>query len=218
MKKVAVILSGAGVYDGAELQESVITLLSLERAGILFECFAPNKAQHHVVNHLTGEENIQDTRNVLVEASRINRGDVKDLVTCDSQKFDGVVVVGGFGVAKNLSDFAINGDACVVDKGALAVLTLFAALKKPALYMCIAPALLPLIYGQGVELTIGDDIDTATVIESMGGVHVRCNVEGVVIDDHHNVISTPAYMLAQSISQTAIGIENAVVHLAKLMR
>lgn len=62
-KKVAVILSGCGVYDGAEIHESVITLLRLSQRGAEAQCFAPNIAQHHVVNHLTGEE-MPESRNV----------------------------------------------------------------------------------------------------------------------------------------------------------
>ncbi|MCG7532515.1 isoprenoid biosynthesis glyoxalase ElbB [Psychrobium sp. MM17-31] len=218
MKKVAVILSGSGVYDGAELQESILTLLSLDRAGVSIECFAPNKAQHHVINHLTGEEDTSATRNVLEEAARINRGDVKDLTTCVAKDFDGLVVVGGFGVAKNLSNFAFEGTACQVDETALAVFKDFATLSRPSLYMCIAPALLPAVYGEGVELTIGNDPDTIQAIEAMGGKHIERTVEEIAVDESRNVISTPAYMLAQSISQAASGIENGVAQLVKMMK
>lgn len=217
MKKVAVILSGAGVYDGAELQESILTILSLDRAGVSIECFAPNKMQHHVVNHLTGEEDVTSSRNVLEEAARINRGDVKDLATCIAAEFDGLVVVGGFGVAKNLSNFAFEGTSCQVDEKVLSVFKDFAQLPRPALYMCIAPALLPAVYGEGVELTVGNDPDTIAAIETMGGKHTVRTVEEIAVDELHKVISTPAYMLAQSISQAAIGIDKGVVQLVKMM-
>ncbi|EMV9186173.1 isoprenoid biosynthesis glyoxalase ElbB, partial [Escherichia coli] len=104
-KKVAVILSGCGVYDGAEIHESVITLLRLSQRGAQVQCFAPDIAQHHVVNHLTGEE-MAESRNVLVESARIARGDVKDVRDAKVEDFDALVVPGGFGAAKNLSDFA----------------------------------------------------------------------------------------------------------------
>ncbi|WP_435274930.1 isoprenoid biosynthesis glyoxalase ElbB [Psychrobium sp. nBUS_13] len=217
MKKVAVILSGSGVYDGAELQEAIVTLLSLERAGINAVCFAPNIEQHHVINHLTGEEDSTASRNVLVEAARINRGDVQDLANCVVEEFDGVVVVGGFGVAKNLSDFAFNGAQSTVDSTTLFALKEFSKLSRPALYMCIAPALLPCVYGKGVELTIGNDPATIEAIEAMGAIHIECDVEGIVVDETRQVISTPAYMLAQSISQAATGIENGVAQLVKMM-
>ena len=217
MKKVAVILSGSGVYDGAELQEAIVTLLSLDRAGLKAVCFAPNIEQHHVINHLTGEEDLTASRNVLEEAARINRGDVQDLSSCVASNFDGIVVVGGFGVAKNLSDFAFNGAQSSVDSTTLSILKEFGQLSRPALYMCIAPALLPLVYGKGIELTIGNDPTTVEAIEAMGGIHIERDVEGIVVDEARQVISTPAYMLAQSISQAATGIENGVTQLVKMM-
>lgn len=217
MKKVAVILSGSGVYDGAELQEAIVTLLSLDRAGLQAVCFAPNIEQHHVINHLTGEEDLTASRNVLEEAARINRGDVQDLSSCVASNFDGIVVVGGFGVAKNLSDFAFNGAQSSVDSTTLSILKEFGQLSRPALYMCIAPALLPLVYGKGIELTIGNDPTTVEAIEAMGGIHIERDVEGIVVDEARQVISTPAYMLAQSISQAATGIENGVTQLVKMM-
>ena len=76
MKKVAVILSGCGVFDGAEIHESVLTLLAIERAGANYQCFAPNIDQFHVVNHLTGEE-MPEVRNMMVESARIARGNVR---------------------------------------------------------------------------------------------------------------------------------------------
>ena len=119
-KKVAVILSGCGVYDGAEIHESVLTLLRLDQRGAQVQCFAPNIAQHHVVNHLTGEE-MSETRNVLVESARIARGEVKDLREADVNDFDALIVPGGFGSAKNLSDFAQQGQACQVNPQLLAL-------------------------------------------------------------------------------------------------
>ncbi|HCF0543424.1 TPA: isoprenoid biosynthesis glyoxalase ElbB [Pseudomonas aeruginosa] len=124
-KKVAVILSGCGVYDGAEIHESVITLLRLSQRGAEAQCFAPNIAQHHVVNHLTGEE-MPESRNVLVESARIARGEVKDLREARAEDYDALIVPGGFGAAKNLSDFAINGAQCQVQPDVLALAKAFA--------------------------------------------------------------------------------------------
>lgn len=130
-KKVAVILSGCGVYDGAEIHESVITLLRLSQRGAQVQCFAPDIAQHHVVNHLTGEE-MAESRNVLVESARIARGDVKDVRDAKVEDFDALVVPGGFGAAKNLSDFAFKGDQCEVQPDVLALAKAFAAAKALA--------------------------------------------------------------------------------------
>ena len=108
MKKVAVILAGCGVYDGAEINESVLTLLHIAKAGASYECFAPDIEQMHTINHLTGEE-MAPNRNVLVEAARIARGEIKALTELNVNEFDALIVPGGFGAAKNLSDFAVKG-------------------------------------------------------------------------------------------------------------
>lgn len=112
-KKVAVILSGCGVYDGAEIHESVITLLRLDQRGAQVQCFAPNVPQLHVVDHYSGDE-MDQQRNVLVEAARIARGNIKDVRELHVGEFDALIMPGGFGVAKNLSDFAISGVHCQV--------------------------------------------------------------------------------------------------------
>ncbi|EPN20295.1 isoprenoid biosynthesis protein with amidotransferase-like domain, partial [Pseudomonas syringae pv. actinidiae ICMP 19070] len=106
-KKVAVILSGCGVYDGAEIHESVLTLLRLDQRGAQVQCFAPDIAQHHVINHLTGEE-MPESRNVLIESARIARGEVKDIREANADDFDALIIPGGFGSAKNLSDLALQ--------------------------------------------------------------------------------------------------------------
>lgn len=210
-KKVAVILSGCGVYDGAEIHESVITLLRLSQRGAQVQCFAPDIAQHHVVNHLTGEE-MAESRNVLVESARIARGDVKDVRDAKVEDFDALVVPGGFGAAKNLSDFAFKGDQCEVQPDVLALAKAFAAAKKPVGLFCIAPAIAARIYGAGVECTIG----TAQALTRMGAKHVDCAVEDIVEDKDHKLVTTPAYMLAQSIAEAASGINKAVDRVLEL--
>ena len=72
MKKIAVVLSGSGVYDGSEIHEAVLSLLAIEKHGAQWHCFAPNINQHHVINHITGAE-MDTTRNVLIESARIAR-------------------------------------------------------------------------------------------------------------------------------------------------
>ena len=139
-KKVAVILSGCGVYDGAEIHESVITLLRLDQRGAIVQCFAPNVAQLHVINHLTGEE-MPESRNVLVESARIARGEIKDIREARAEDFDALIVPGGFGSAKNLSSFASEGSACSVQADVLAVAEAFAEAGKPVGLMCITPAI-----------------------------------------------------------------------------
>ena len=139
-KKIAVILSGCGVYDGAEIHESVITLLRLDQRGAQVQCFAPDIAQHHVINHLTGEE-MPESRNVLVESARIARGEVKDIREANAEDFDALIVPGGFGAAKNLSTFAVEGAGCSINPQVLALAEAFAEAGKPVGLICISPAL-----------------------------------------------------------------------------
>ncbi|WP_191830554.1 isoprenoid biosynthesis glyoxalase ElbB [Pseudomonas fluorescens] len=214
-KKVAVILSGCGVFDGAEIHESVITLLRLDQRGAEVQCFAPNIAQMHVLNHLTGEE-MPESRNVLVESARIARGNIKDLRESDAKDFDALIVPGGFGAAKNLSNFAVEGPGCSVHPDVLALAEAFAEAGKPVGLICISPALAAKIYGPGVVCTIGNDADTSAAIVKMGGTHEECDVHDIVEDTQRKLVSTPAYMLAQSISEAAGGIYKLVDRVLEL--
>lgn len=214
-KKVAVILSGCGVYDGAEIHESVIALLRLDQRGAQVQCFAPNIAQLHVINHLTGEE-MPESRNVLVESARIARGNVKDLREARVEDFDALIVPGGFGSAKNLSNFAVEGAACTVQPEVLALTEAFAEAGKPVGLICISPALAAKIYGPGVVCTIGTDLDTAAAVTKMGGTHEECAVTDIVEDTARRLVSTPAYMLAQNISEAASGINKLVDRVLEL--
>ncbi|MCP2075149.1 UNVERIFIED_ORG: enhancing lycopene biosynthesis protein 2 [Pseudomonas lini] len=214
-KKIAVILSGCGVYDGAEIHESVITLLRLDQRGAQVQCFAPNIAQLHVINHLSGEE-MPESRNVLVESARIARGNVKDLREARAEDFDALIVPGGFGSAKNLSNFAVEGPGCSVQPEVLALAEAFAEAGKPVGLICISPALAAKIYGPGVVCTIGNDADTAAAVVKMGGTHEECTVTDIVEDTARKLVSTPAYMLAQNISEAASGINKLVDRVLEL--
>ena len=208
-KKVAMILSGCGVFDGAEINETVLTALSLDQLGAQVEYFAPDINQHHVLNHLTGEE-MPEQRNVLVESARITRGKSRDIRELKAADFDAVILPGGFGVAKNLSDFAFKGADCRVQEDILQAILQFKEVKKPVGLICISPALSAKIFGEGVRCTIGDDADTAAAITQMGGMHQDCAVGGIVVDEKNRLVTTPAYMLAQSISEAAKGIHKLV--------
>lgn len=214
-KKVAVILSGCGVYDGAEIYESVITLLRLDQRGAQVQCFAPDIAQLHVINHLTGEE-MPESRNVLVESARIARGEVKDIREANAEDFDALIVPGGFGSAKNLSNFAVEGTGCTVQPDVLALSEAFAEAGKPVGLICISPALAAKIYGPGVICTIGNDADTAAALNKMGATHKDCAVSEIVEDKARKLVTTPAYMLAQSISEAASGINKLVDRVLEL--
>jgi enhancing lycopene biosynthesis protein 2 len=210
-KKVGVILSGCGVYDGAEIHETVVTLLALDRHGAEAVICAPNVPQMHVVNHLTGEVAEGETRNVLVESARIARGAIRDVAAVSADELDALILPGGFGAAKNLCDFAVKGADCSVDPGVAALVRAVHAQGKPVAAVCIAPALIAKVLGEeNPALTIGNDADTAGALEAMGATHVTCPVEEFVVDRERKLVSSPAYMLAQSISEAAEGIEKTV--------
>lgn len=208
-KKVAVILSGCGVFDGAEIHESVLTALRLDQQGAQVSFFAPDIQQGHVINHITGEE-MPEQRNVLIESGRITRGKTHNINTLTAADFDALILPGGFGVAKNLSNFAAKGAECEIEPNTLKAILQFKQAKKPIGLMCISPALSAKIFGEGVTCTIGTDSGTAGAIESMGGTHQECSVDNIVVDEGNRLVTTPAYMLAESISQAASGI-NALV-------
>lgn len=202
MKKVGVVLSGSGVYDGTEIHEAVLTLLALDRAGAQAVCFAPDKPQRHVINHLSGEE-AAESRNVLIESARIARGAVQPLALAEAAQLDALIVPGGFGAAKNLSNFAEAGAECWVDEDLARLTREMHKANKPIGLMCIAPALLPKLLDQQARLTIGNDPDLGEVIDAMGGEPVICPVDDIVVDREHKIVTTPAYMLAPSIAQAA---------------
>lgn len=210
MTRIAVVLSGCGVYDGAEIHESVLTLLRLSQKGVSYQCLAPDIEQMHVVNHLTGEVSDGESRNVLVEAARIARGEVLDLADAKVADYDALIVPGGFGAAKNLCDFAVSGAEMTVQPDFLRFAQAMREAGKPIGLMCIAPAMAARIFGDGVACTIGSDADTAAAIEAMGGKHISCPVEEAVIDRERKLVTTPAYMLAGNVAEAATGINRLV--------
>jgi enhancing lycopene biosynthesis protein 2 len=216
-KKVGVILSGCGVYDGAEIHESVVTLLAIDRSGAEAVICAPNIPQMHVVNHLTGEVDESAARNVLEESARIARGAIKDVKDVSADDLDALILPGGFGAAKNLCDFAVKGAECVVNPEVARLVRAVHEQGKPLAAVCIAPALLAKVLGgEGPELTIGTDTGTADALEAMGAAHVQCPVTEFVVDRERKLITSPAYMLAQNISEAAEGIEGTVKALLEM--
>lgn len=208
MKKFAVVLAGCGVYDGAEIHEATLSMYAIKKQGAEYTLFAPDADQHHVINHLTGEQ-MNEKRNVLVESARIARGKISPLSEFQPQDFDAILFPGGFGVAKNLCTFAFEGPDCKVNPEVEKAITGMHKASKPIGALCISPVLLAKILGN-VELAIGKDKDTAGAIEKMGGVHKNTDHGQVVIDVKHNLFTTPCYMLDASIVDIADGAENIV--------
>jgi len=219
MKKVGVLLSGCGVNDGSEIHETVITMLALDRAGVEMILMAPNIDQMHVVNHYTGQE-MDEFRNVLVESSRIARGGIKDMAEVTGHDIDALIIPGGFGVVKNLCDYAMAGADCSINPDVYRLVTEVHLLQKPIGAICIAPAMMAKIMGEldeSAEMTIGSDKTTAGDIKAMGSVHVACPVTEMIIDKEKKIITTPAYMEAKSIKEAAEGIEKLVAEVLAMV-
>jgi enhancing lycopene biosynthesis protein 2 len=197
MKKFAIILSGCGVYDGAEIHETVATMIALRKNGAVYQCFAPNRLQHHVINHLTGAE-VGEERNILAESARLARGKIKEIAEYDPKEFDGLIFPGGFGVAKNLCNYAFKGADCEVFPDVIKAVQDTVHAKKLIGAECITPAMMAAIL-HGATVTIGNDETTAEAIRQMGGHHVETNHDGVVYDPKYNLYTTSCYMLGTDI-------------------
>lgn len=215
-KKVGVLLSGCGVFDGSEIHEAVLTLLFLDQAGANIVCMAPKTKQMHVIDH-TNQSAADEQRNILVESARIARGDIVDLATVSAEQLDALIIPGGFGAAKNLSDFAVKGPDAKVQPQVQRLLDEMLAARKPIGALCIAPATVAKALGSHhPEVTIGTDVGTAAAIETMGAKHVSCKVDEIHVDKAHKIVTTPAYMLGPSIRHVAVGIEKLVKKVIEL--
>lgn len=217
MKKIGVVLSGCGVYDGSEIHEAVLALLAIDRQGCEAVCMAPN-IDVPVVNHLTRQET-GDKRNVLVESARIARGNIRDIKGVTAADLDAIVFPGGFGAAKNLCDFAVKGAAASVNPEIARLLKEMATAKKPIGAVCIAPTVVAAVLGREYSptLTIGNDPGTAAEIGKTGAAHQECPVTEFVVDRKNKLVTSPAYMLANRISEAAEGIEKCVREVVKLI-
>jgi enhancing lycopene biosynthesis protein 2 len=222
MPKVAVILSGCGSRDGAEVQESVLTLLELDKAGAEVQCFAPDIQQEHVVSHLDGKVSTYRERNVLEEAARIARGDIVPLADAKVADFDAVILPGGQGVIKNLSNFAYEGPNCAVDGEVERFVLGMHKAGKPIGGACLAALLVAKILGDAgekVTVTIGREKETAQSVRECGAAHSDCNPDAITVDAVGKIVTTPAYMYdATTISRVDAGIAKMVAAVLAMTR
>ena len=217
MKKIGVVLSGCGVYDGSEIHEAVFTLLAIDRQGYEAVCMAPN-SDLSVINHLTRQET-GEKRSVLVESARIARGNIRDIKEVTAAELDAIIFPGGFGAAKNLCDFAAKGAAASVNPDVARLLKEMATAKKPIGAVCIAPAFIAAVLGKEYSptVTIGNDAGTAAEIDKTGAKHQVCPVTELVVDRKNKLVTSPAYMLAERITEVAEGIDKCVREVVKLI-
>merc|ERR1712113_23179 len=207
-KRVAVVLAGCGVFDGSEITEAISSLIHLTAAGCAVDCYAPDQAQHHAVDHTTGKE--MDNRNVLVEAARIARGKIPPLGKLAPSQYDALIIPGGFGTAKNLCNHATvaQGDAAkmVVDPDLTKAIQAFSAAKKPAGFCCIAPVIAA--YVLKCKVTVGQAEGdkwpyggTVGAIQAYGGTHEAKGPTEACVDQDKKVVTTPAYMYEGTTSE-----------------
>ncbi|HUW93604.1 MAG TPA: isoprenoid biosynthesis glyoxalase ElbB [Bacteroidales bacterium] len=213
--KAAVVLSGCGVYDGAEIHEAVMTLYAIDKAGGTYKVFAPNVIQHHVINHITGEV-VNESRNVMTEAARIARGKIKPMTEYRAADFDALIFPGGFGVAKNLCTYAFDGVECRVDRVIEDAIRDTHKAHKPIGALCISPVLIARVLGD-VEVTIGKDPDTAADIVALGGKHEKKDHGEVMIDKKNLIVTAPCYMLDSTISDIALDARKLVEAIMELL-
>lgn len=215
-KRVGVVLAGCGYLDGSEIHEATLTLLALDRAGAQAQVAAPDVDQMHVVDHLRGEPTAEK-RNALVEAARIARGQIVPLARLRAGELDALVVPGGFGAAKNLCSYAVDGPKLTVHPEVERLVRELHAAGKPMGFICIAPMIAAKVLGaEAPRLTVGTDRTTAGHLEALGARHVECRVDEVAFDERHRLLSTPAYMLGPSIAHVAKGVEALIARLLEL--
>jgi enhancing lycopene biosynthesis protein 2 len=217
-KNVAVVLSGCGVYDGTEVHEASAICVGLSRAGFKAIFYAPDKTMHHEVNHNT-VENAETIRNVLTESARIARGKVLPLEDLTVDKAIAVIIPGGFGAAKNLSNFATGGDPLEVEAEVKRVILEFHSAGKPIGLCCIAPILAAVVLGdKGIKITLGSKgseedwpySETIKKATDLGCKVVDCSVDEVCEDSENKIVTTPAYMFNGEFYQIHDGVVRMV--------
>ncbi|KAM7407120.1 hypothetical protein PAMA_003041 [Pampus argenteus] len=221
-KRVAVVLAGCGVYDGSEIHEASAVLVHLSRGGASVNMFAPNIDQMHVVDHLKSEPS-QEKRSVLVESARLARGNIQDLSKLSVTDHDAIIFPGGFGAAKNLCTWAVQGKDCSVNAEVKAVLQAFHGEGKPIGLCCISPVLAAKVF-PGCEVTVGlekddkypDTTDTAEAINQLGCKHVSKSVSESHVDDRNKLVTTCAFMCNAPIHEIFDGIGVMVKDVLKL--
>ena len=222
MIEVGVVLSGCGVQDGSEIYEAVLTLLALDKAGVRVLAMAPDVAQAQVINHYTGAETRMETREVLAESARITRGKIQSARDVTEPQLDALILVGGYGATKNLSTYATDGARGKVNDDIARLIVEMNDLGKPIGSMCIASVVVAMaLEGQQKSapiLTIGSDESIAADLEKMGAQHRNTRVDQICVDKTHNLVSTPAFMVGETIGQVEPGINKLVEQVVAMAR
>ena len=213
MNKVGVVLSGCGHQDGSEIHEAVFTLHALEKAGAEAIIMAPDMDQFHVINHLNGNEDLSESRNILVESARIARGKVVDVASVSGHQLDALIFPGGTGMAKNIFDYSMVGINCTVISDVQRLVVEILEADKPLGAICIAPVMVAKILeflGRTGTVTGGFNVEINNDIKAMGINTIEVGAEEIVIDKENKIVTTPAYVEAKSMNEAFTGIEKLV--------
>ena len=220
MKKIGVVLSGCGHQDGTEIHEAVFTLHALDKLDVDVIIMAPDMDQFHVINHLNGEEEISESRNILVESARIARGEVVDVATISGQQLDALIFPGGTGMAKNIFDYSMAGINCTIIPDVQRLVVEVLEANKPLGAICIAPVMVAKILeylGRTGTVTGGFNDNINNDIRAMGIDTIEVGAEDIVMDEENKIVTTPAYVEAKSMSEAFIGIEKLVNKVLELI-
>ena len=213
MNKVGVVLSGCGHQDGSEIQEAVFTLLALSKADAEVIIMAPDMDQFHVINHLNGQEEISESRNILVESARIARGNIVDVASVSGHQLDALIFPGGTGMAQNIFDYSMAGINCTVISDVQRLVVEILEADKPLGAICIAPVMVAKILeylGRSGTLTGGYNVGINNDIKAMGINAKEIGAKEIVVDQENKIVTTPAYVEAKSMNEAFIGIEKLV--------
>ena len=213
MNKIGVVLSGSGHQDGSEIHEAVFTLLALSKTDVEVIIMAPDMDQFHVINHLNGKEETSESRNILVESARIARGNIVDVASVSGSQLDALIFPGGTGMAKNIFDYHMAGINCTVISDVQRLVVEILEAGKPLGAICIAPVMVAKILeylGRTGTVTVGCNIEINNDIKAMGINTIEVGAEEIVIDEENKIVTTPAYVEAQSMSEAFTGIEKLV--------
>ena len=213
MNKIGVVLSGSGHQDGSEIHEAVFTLLALSKTDVEVIMMAPDMDQFHVINHLNGKEETSESRNILVESARIARGNIVDVASVSGSQLDALIFPGGTGMAKNIFDYHMAGINCTVISDVQRLVVEILEAGKPLGAICIAPVMVAKILeylGRTGTVTGGCNIEINNDIKAMGINTIEVGAEEIVIDEENKIITTPAYVEAESMSEAFTGIEKLV--------
>lgn len=223
---IGVLLSGNGVYDGAEIQEAVLTLLAIDEMGWNAVCISVDKPQHHVINHLTGEV-MDESRNMLVEAARIARGQITPIDSISPADIDALVIPGGFGSAKNFTSWAFDGPESTILPEVKLLLVNLVNVGKPIVALCVSPVVVAKAFeGSSIHptLSLGSASESSPYdinsfnegLRATGAIAQERTIREVLIDPTNRIICAPCYMMDARITEINANIKQAMVALNEI--